>query len=204
MLRRVVEKSNHPIVSNEEMFVSFAIFRKELAVRLRLGAKVCASFVLGAFVCASIQIDAANAQTGKVVATHGAWQINCGTPPGSSQEKCAAVQSVTAEDRPDVGLTVIFLKSVDGQKKVLRVVAPLGVLLPFELGLKIDDADIGRVKYQQCGRIGCLAQVDISADLEEKLTKGSQAIFIIFQTQEAGIGIPISLEGLSDALKRLK
>lgn len=144
------------------------------------------------------------AQTGKVVATHGAWQINCGTPPGSKKEKCAAVQSVTAEDRPDVGLTVIFLKSLDGSKKVLRVVAPLGVLLPFELGLKIDSTDIGRVKYQQCGRIGCLAQVDVSGDLETKLKAGSQAIFIIFQTQESGIGIPISLAGLSQALASLK
>ena len=40
--------------------------------------------------------------------THGAWQVSCRTPPGAKEEKCALVQSVTAEDRPNVGLTVVF------------------------------------------------------------------------------------------------
>ncbi|MGB6922428.1 MAG: invasion associated locus B family protein, partial [Methyloceanibacter sp.] len=31
--------------------------------------------------------------------TYGAWQVSCRTPPGAKEEKCALVQSVTAEDR---------------------------------------------------------------------------------------------------------
>ena len=71
----------------------------------------------------------AQMQGGKVKATIGAWQISCGRPAGSKIEKCAAVQSVTAEDRPNVGLTVIFQKSIADKKQMLLVVAPLGVLL---------------------------------------------------------------------------
>ena len=48
------------------------------------------------------------------------------------------MQSVTAEDRPNVGLTVVFYKAIGEDKKLLRVVVPLGVLLPTGLGLKID------------------------------------------------------------------
>jgi len=44
--------------------------------------------------------------------THGAWQVSCRTPPGAKEEKCALVQSVTAEDRPNVGLTVVFYKAI--------------------------------------------------------------------------------------------
>ena len=144
------------------------------------------------------------AQAGNIVATHGAWQVSCGKPPGASAEKCALVQSVTAEDRPNVGLTVIFLKSIDGKKRLLRVVAPLGVLLPTGLGLKIDDKDVGNAPFLKCGKIGCIAEVVVTGELVEKMQKGGTAVFIIFQTPEAGIGIPISLTGFTPALKALK
>ena len=76
-----------------------------------------------------------------VKGTHGAWQVSR-TPPGAKEEKCALVQSVTAEDRPNVGLTVVFYKAIGEDKKLLRVVVPLGVLLPTGLGLKIDGQGI--------------------------------------------------------------
>ena len=40
--------------------------------------------------------------------------------------------------------------------------------------------------------------------LVEQLKTGKTAIFIIFQTEEAGIGIPISLAGFKEALDDLK
>ena len=52
--------------------------------------------------------DPALAQ-GAVKSVHGDWQIRCDTPPGAQSEQCALMQSVTAEDRPNVGLTVIVL-----------------------------------------------------------------------------------------------
>jgi invasion protein IalB len=144
------------------------------------------------------------AQLGTVKATHGAWQVNCAKPPGKKAEKCALVQSVTAEDRPNVGLTVMFLKTVDGNKQLLRIVAPLGVLLPAGLGLKIDDTDIGQAPFIKCGKIGCVSEVVVKDDLIAKLKSGKQAIFVIFQTPESGIGIPISLEGFTAGLGSVK
>jgi invasion protein IalB len=82
--------------------------------------------------------DQALAQ-GAVKSVHGDWQIRCDTPPGAQNEQCALMQSVTAEDRPNVGLTVIVLKTSDQKSRLMRVVAPLGVLLPSGLGLKIDN-----------------------------------------------------------------
>ena len=71
--------------------------------------------------------DAAAGATGPgsvVRGTFGAWQLSCRTPPGAREEKCALVQSVTAEDRPNVGLTVVFYKAIGEDKKLLRVVVP--------------------------------------------------------------------------------
>jgi invasion protein IalB len=136
--------------------------------------------------------------------THGAWQVSCRTPPGAKEEKCALVQSVTAEDRPNVGLTVVFYKAIGENKKLLRVVVPLGVLLPTGLGLKIDNQDVGNAPFLKCGKRGCVAEVVLQDEVINQLKKGTNAMFIIFDTPEAGIGIPVSLQGFSDAFASLK
>src|SRR5690349_3212936 len=81
---------------------------------------------------------------GIVKNTVGEWQMRCETPAGATAEQCALVQNVVAEDRPNVTLVIIVLKTADGKSRLLRVVAPLGILLPSGLGLKIDQTDIGR------------------------------------------------------------
>ena len=152
----------------------------------------------------SLSPDRAFSQAGTVKATFGAWQLKCGRPPGSKIEKCALVQSVAAEDRPNVGLTVIFLKSLDGTKRLLRIIAPLGVLLPTGLGLKIDNSDMGHAKFLKCGKIGCIAEVAVTDEVMGKFKSGTRAVFIIFQTPEAGIGIPIQLQGFNKGLASLR
>jgi invasion protein IalB len=140
---------------------------------------------------------------GTVKSVHGDWQIRCDTPPGAQGEQCALIQSVTAEDRPNVGLTVIVLKTADQKSRLMRVLAPLGVLLPSGLGLKIDATDVGRAGFVRCLPNGCVAEVQMNDDLLGKLRNGQQATFIIFQTPEEGIGIPMSLKGFGEGFDKL-
>jgi invasion protein IalB len=140
---------------------------------------------------------------GVVRSSHGDWQIRCDTPPGAQTEQCALIQSVTAEDRPNVGLTVIVLKTADQKSRLMRVLAPLGVLLPSGLGLKIDDADIGRAGFVRCMPNGCVAEVVMDDKLVNQLKSGQTATFIIFQTPEEGIGIPLSLAGFGVGYDKL-
>jgi invasion protein IalB len=147
---------------------------------------------------------AVDAPEGTVKSQHGDWQVVCkDPPPGSKNPVCALVQSVTAEDKNNIGLTVYFQKFSNGTR-VLRVFAPLGVLLPPGLGLKIDNKDVGHAPFLRCHSFACYAQVVVDDPLIQRLETGKTAIFIIFQTEEAGIGIPISLKGFADALKELK
>ena len=157
--------------------------------RIGLGTLILA----GALVFASLSATA----QGVVRSAHGDWQIRCDMPPGAQSEQCALIQSVTAEDRPNIGLTVIVLKTADQKSRLMRVLAPLGVLLPSGLGLKIDDADIGRAGFVRCLPNGCVAEVVMDDKLVGQLRAGQQATFVIFQTPEEGIGIPLSLAGFS-------
>src|ERR1700724_3057668 len=155
------------------------------------------AFALAA-VLASVGLPDWAAAQGVVKSIYGDWQIRCDTPPGAQSEQCALIQSVTAEDRPNVGLTVIVLKTADQKFRLMRVLAPLGVLLPNNLGLRIDSADVGKVSFVRCLPNGCVAEVVVNDDLMKQLRTGQNATFIIFQTPEEGIGIPVSLKGFGE------
>lgn len=140
---------------------------------------------------------------GAVKAVSGDWQIRCDTPPGAQGEQCALIQSVVAEDRANAGLTVIILKTADQKSKLMRVVAPLGVLLPSGLGLKLDDKDIGRAGFVRCLPNGCVAEVVMDDNLLNQLKTAKTATFIIFETPEEGIGFPLSLKGIGEGYDKL-
>jgi invasion protein IalB len=137
---------------------------------------------------------AASAQ-GVVKNTFGDWQMRCETPPGAKSEQCALVQNVMAEDRPNLTLLVIALKTADGKSRLLRMVAPLGILIPAGIGLRIDQADIGRAGYVRCLTTGCIAEAVLDDTLLNQLKGGQTATFIVFQTPEEGVGVPVSLNG---------
>ena len=170
--------------------------RRGLGVLASLSAVMLAATWMASTTPSSAQVRVEN--------SFGDWQVKCATPRGAKAERCMLVQEVTATDRPNVGLSVMFLKTNKGKDQTLRVLAPLGVLLPAGLGLKIDNSDVGRAPFVRCTKIGCIADVVVKDELVQKFTKGKQAVFIIFETPESGIGIPISLKGFTTGMKSLK
>ena len=125
---------------------------------------------------------------------HGDWQIRCDTPPGAQGEQCALIQSVVAEDRSNAGLTVIVLKTADQKSKLMRVVAPLGVLLPSGLGLKLDNQDVGRAGFVRCLPNGCVAEVVMDDKLLGQLTERQDRDLHHFRDPRRGHRIPAQLE----------
>jgi invasion protein IalB len=160
-----------------------------------LAGFLATAFLLGLTVTAGAQ--------GAVRSVHGDWQIRCDTPPGAQAEQCALIQSVVAEDRSNAGLTVIVLKTADQKNKIMRVVAPLGVLLPSGLGLKLDNVDVGRAGFVRCLPNGCVAEVVMDDKLLGQLRTAKTATFIIFETPEEGIGFPLSLNGIGEGYDKL-
>jgi invasion protein IalB len=140
---------------------------------------------------------------GAVKSVHGDWQVRCESTSPGQQNQCAVVQTVTAEDRPDVGLTIVVVKTAEHKSPLLRVVAPIGVLLPSGLGLKVDEVDIGRVGFVRCLPNGCVAEVVMDDNLLEKLRGGQTATFIIFLAPDEGLGFPINLQGFGEGVYSL-
>lgn len=159
--------------------------------------------VLGAAALFGLANAPAAAQQGAVRASHGAWSIVCDTPPGATSEQCVLMQNVVAADREEFGLSVVVLKTADKKAQILRVLAPLGVLLPNGLGLNIDGKDIGRAYFVRCFTDGCYAEVILEESLIKSLSEGTDATFYVFQTPEEGIGISVDLDGFENGYKAL-
>jgi invasion protein IalB len=175
--------------------------QKGMGGRIRAAAVSCiAAYALALAVLA---LGTPARAQGVVKSKHGDWELRCETPPGASREQCALLQSVAAEDKPNVNLVVIVLKTADGKSRLLRVIAPLGVLLPNGLGLKIDQADVGRAGFVRCLPTGCVAEVIMEDKLIDQMRTGTTATFIIYQTPEEGIGIPLNLAGFKDGFEKL-
>jgi len=193
----VADNSTAPVLRNSSLSAAYiAAFAAASIRNCRLVACSLAVFAVAALP------SHAFAQ-GAVKSVHGDWQIRCETPPGAQNEQCALFQSVVAEDRANVGITVLVLKTADQKARLMRVQAPLGVLLPAGLGLKIDNADVGRAGFVRCLPRGCYAEVVMDDTLVNKLRTGQTATFFIFQTPEEGIGFPLGLKGFGDGYDKL-
>ena len=172
---------------------------KKLSLRHQV-AVFCIPFL--AVATALLMATASHAQ-GVVKSKFGDWELRCEKPAGAASEQCALIQSVVADDKSNINLVVIILKTSDGKSRLLRVIAPLGVLLPNGLGLKIDNADIGRAGFVKCLASGCVAEVSMDDKLIDQLKNGKTATFIIHQTPEEGVDLPLTLQGFKDAFAQL-
>ncbi len=143
-----------------------------------------------------------SAAQGIVRSDHGSWQIRCDNKSGPGVDICALMQSVTAKNNPNIGITVILQKHKKN-KTILRVQAPLGVLLPGGLGLKVDGKDMGRTTFLRCLPSGCLADVPLEKKILKLFKSGKRATFVVFETPKKGIGLPVSLTGFTAGFKAL-
>ncbi len=147
---------------------------------------------------------------GTVKSSHGAWSVVCDKPAGALTEQCALMQNVIAEDQPEIGLSVVVLKTADRKSKILRVLAPLGVLLnplpPVNagLGLIVDGKDLGKTQFARCFADGCYAEVELDDNLLKMLRVGSTAVFSIREMiDKDSIGIPVDLKGFAEGYDAL-
>ncbi len=134
---------------------------------------------------------------------HGAWEKRCETPPGAAGPQCYVAQTVVADERPNLPIVVIALATADRKARIIRFIAPLGVLLPGGLGLNVGGQDFGAANYVRCLPNGCVAEAEIDDKLMAKLKGSASATLKVFQTPEEGIGVTLPLDGFKEAFEAL-
>lgn len=152
----------------------------------------------------------AAAPAAEVIATHGAWKIQCETTQAAAgqtekQRQCGMVQGAQSEKNPKAALTLVIVKTKQGDQIVtmMRVMAPIGVFLPTGVALEIDGAAVGRVPFTRCMPQICMAFAEASPETLAKLKKGNVANFIIYEAPGIGLPMKMNLDGFSAALAAL-
>jgi invasion protein IalB len=144
----------------------------------------------------------------------GDWELRCepqaaAEGSGAAAEQCYLYQNIADENSDRLNLIVSILriqdpKKPDSKKLILRVLAPLGVLLPRGLGLKLDNADIGSTGFVRCWSNACIAEVDIDKSLQDQLIAAKEATFFFAVTEDEMRGLPVSLDKLGEGLAALE
>lgn len=141
-----------------------------------------------------------------IVATHGAWKIQCeANQKAGTTRQCGLVQAAQNEKNPKAGLTLVVVKTKQGDKVVtmMRVMAPIGVFLPTGVALEVDGAAVGRVPFTRCLPQICIAFAEASPETLVKLKKGTAANFIVYEAPGIGLPMKMSLDGFSAGLAAL-
>jgi invasion protein IalB len=182
------------------------------------------SKALTAFLAAAAALGVGHAAAqGVVRGNFNDWELRCEQQQGRD-EQCILYQNVADEKDASINIVAVVLRIAEpgaggapgARKPVLRVIAPLGVLLPRGLGLRIESAtekgqdgkplvkDIGSTGFVKCVPSGCVAEVEIDDKLHAELKNGSTATFIIFDKPNEGRGLPLALNGYERGLQALK
>ncbi len=145
-----------------------------------------------------------------VIAENGKWKVQCETPPApegqQATRQCGMVQNTQSEKNPKATLTLVLVKTVAGDKTTInmRVIAPIGVFLPTGVALEIDGNAVGRVPFTRCMPQVCMAFAEASPETLDKLKKGKEANFIIYEAPGIGLPMKLSLQGFSASLAALE
>jgi invasion protein IalB len=155
-----------------------------------------------------------------LIAENGKWKVQCETRPAGkdaqgrdvpAMKACAMVQVSRDEKRPQVALSLIMRHQKQGNKQatMMQIMAPIGVFLPTGIALEIDGQAVGRVPFVRClpqTRVSpplCTATAEAQAATLDKMRKGAQANFIIYEAPGKAIKLPISLNGFTASYKAL-
>jgi invasion protein IalB len=181
--------------------------------------------IIGLGVAAALTLAAGGAASaqGVVRGNFNDWELRCEQQQGR-EEQCILYQNVADEKDASVNIVAVVLRIAETpagggtavRRPVLRVIAPLGVLLPRGLGLRVESAtekgpdgkavvkDIGSTGFVKCVPSGCVAEVEIDDKLHNELKNGSTATFIIFDKPNEGRGLPLALNGYERGMQALK
>lgn len=133
----------------------------------------------------------------------GDWTIRCDEVPDGAVQ-CALTQAVEAEDRENVWLNAYAFKPADREgATLLSVLVPLRVILTRGLGIRIDEQELTVFDFITCSTEGCLASIELSDALMTALREGTEALFIFYFEDAAGIGVPVSLNGFGAGIDAL-
>jgi invasion protein IalB len=134
------------------------------------------------------------------------WRVACeADPKDAGKKKCDMFQQVMFKDKKHLALAAhVGNQTVKGQKLVnLRLVTPLGTMLPAGIAIKIDDDKQKKLPYSFCLPNGCIINMIFDKDMTARLKAGKEMLVAYKSITNKTLTVKVSLIGFSSALNAL-
>ena len=150
--------------------------------------------------------DGGAAQPSETTETFGSWVVRCQKPAGDAPRACEVIHSVNSQNGV---ITQIAIGTPPGATAPLIVVqTPLGVLVSQAVTFG-DAAAAGStaplaLPFVTCLQIGCIAQLQTTDESLDALAAAPSARIGFAERTGRAIDIAVPLNGMKDALARLR
>lgn len=131
----------------------------------------------------------------------GDWTEYC-EKASAGNESCNLYQtlSIKGQSTPLISLRVQY---IPGKKSpILFVTLPLGVLLNFPAKMEISGQAL-ELKYQFCEQEGCSSAIVLTPPMLKLMSSEDKLLIKYVSHERKWTGIPISLKGFSNGLKKI-
>ena len=174
--------------------------KAERSALLRSFVSALALSALGAAPVAAQQQGAAETV---LKASHGDWEVRC----VEGTQTCAATQMLANPDgQPLIDVEVVSVEGNEEAEALMRFLAPLGVLLPRGLQMRIDGGEPIQTPFLVCTQQACLAQIGLGTQGVNTLKRGAAAQVTVYSAQrpEEPVQATLSLMGFTRSYDDLR
>ena len=135
--------------------------------------------------------------------TYDAWTVQCATRQlgEKSQRVCQMSQEQLQQGTRQRVLTFAIGKTAAGTTATL--ILPFGLLLSEGVRVQVAEDEVLRGTYRTCLPAGCVAEVDLSEEVIEKLEAGETATVSMTASSGQQVNTAVSLKGFRSAYRRL-
>ena len=137
---------------------------------------------------------------------NGAWKLRCARAPIGQSDPCDMFQLLNnAEGQAVAEVSVQTLNASGEFIADLVIIAPLGLLLPAGVQVKIDDRDAGRIPFIVCSKNSCVAKAGLKAADVQAFKAGNvtQLAFVPADRSRPPFAGNISLTGFTASFNKL-
>ena len=139
-----------------------------------------------------------------VTATNGDWEVRC----VEGTQQCGMRQTVNNPEggQPLLEVEVVPIDGNDNAEAVMRVFAPLGVLLTRGLAMRVDGGEPIQTPFLVCAQNGCVANIGLPADGVNTLKRGAAAELTVYAAQQPdqAVNARLSLMGFTRSYDELR
>lgn len=132
------------------------------------------------------------------------WRARCVSNNKPAQTNCHIFQDLLHKESGKRVLHIAIGSLAKKSPLAMIITLPLGISLPQGLTIRIDEKNPKHVPLQACFKDGCQAAFEMDPKWLKLLAAGKNAEVIFYNINKQAISIPVSLKGITAAIKALK